>query len=454
MADAQLAAHISLNLQATQRTKARKPLQGLFQAFGSKLAGFPRSVMVDSCPVKPFPRIFPGETGRAFSNSGLGMLDRSGTNMAQHHRLGPEARDITVAFVASLTETEIKDFFTTARWNSTEKQGCPHCGAFEAHYERRVRRPTSRRPASSSNRSPQWMCKACFEVFSVTSGTLFHQTQLPLRKLLLAIVLTLGAANGMSNVTLSSHLGVTPKTAFLLQHRLREAMADDGPVGKFSGIVQMDGGYFAGKPYKPNRKMRVSKEQLQRRWGKKPMGESETPWRAMGMTRKNYLKRTNKRTVLVVAHSDGPVGTGAKQVAVAISQGEHESAIRHLAETFVEPGALIMTDEAGAYTCLAAHWEHASVSHATEFSNADGVNDNHCEAFFSRMRRAEYGIFHGYRPLYLHLYAWEAAWRHNHRRVTKRAQVERLLAKCLSMGPSVRFRGYHAGKGVRKETLI
>ena len=374
--------------------------------------------------------------------------------MAQHHRLGPKARDITVAFVASLTETEIKDFFTAARWNSTEQQGCPHCGAFDKHYERRLRRRTSRRPASSSSRPPQWTCKACFEVFSATSGTLFHQTQLPLRKLLLAIVLTLGTGNGMSSVALSCHLGVTPKTAFLLQHRLREAMADDGPVGKFSGIAQMDGGYFGGKPRKPNRKMRVTKEQLQRRWGKKPIGDSEAPWRAMGMTKENYLKRVNKRTVLVVTDSSGPIDAGSKQVAVAVSYGEREHAIRLLAETYVEPGSLIMTDEAGAYTCLADKWEHASVSHAEMFSNSDGVNDNHAEAFFSRMRRAEYGIFHGYRPLYLHLYAWEAAWRHNHRGLTKREQVEKLLAKCLSMGPSIRFRGYYAGKGVRKETLI
>ena len=374
--------------------------------------------------------------------------------MSQHHRLGPKARDISVAFVAMLSETEILNLFTNARWGSSDHQVCPHCGAYDQHYERRLRRKTARRPASKRVTPAQWTCKACFQVFSVTTGTLFHQTQLSLRQIALAVVLILGPGNGMSTLSLSIHLGVTPKTAFLLQHRLREAMEDDMPTEKFTGIVQMDGGYFGGKPHKPNRRMKVTREQLKRRWGKKPVDETETPWRAMGMTKRNYEKRANKRTVLVATHSNGPIGTGAKRVVVSVSRSENEQAVRHMAKTHVEPGTLIMTDEAGAYNSLAGPWEHASVSHAVEFSNADGVNDNHAEAFFSRMRRAEYGVFHGYRPRYLHLFAREAAWRHNGRNTSKRELFERLLANCMAMGPSKRFRGYYAGKGLRTETLI
>ncbi|MGH8109978.1 MAG: IS1595 family transposase [Arenimonas sp.] len=374
--------------------------------------------------------------------------------MAQHQRLGPDARNITASHLLALTKDEITQLFMEARWGNVDKQMCPHCGTLDKHYERRIQRRYARRPTSSTGTNPQWTCRHCFNIFSITSGTLFDQTRLPLRTIVLGIVLVLGAANGMSNLALSSHLGVTPKTAFLFQHRLREAMADDPPLEKFTSVAQMDGGYFCGKPVKPNRKMRVSKEQLKRRWGKKPVGETEKPWVAMGMTRTNYEKRANKRTVLVVTHSDNVTGAGSRQVAVAVSRGENETAIRHLANQHIEHGALVMTDEAVAYSVLDSNWEHATVSHSEEFCTAEGVNDNHCEAFFSRLRRAEYGIYHGFRPLYLHLYAWEAAWRHNQRRMPKRDQVVRLLSKCLTMRPSARFRGYHAGKGVRKETLI
>jgi len=353
-----------------------------------------------------------------------------------------------------MTNDEIMRLCMKSRWGTTEKQVCSHCGALDQHYLRKQRRRTSRRPASSCGSNPQWQCRHCFEIFSITSDTLFHQTQLPLRSIVLGLALVLGTANGMAALALSCHLGVTPKTTFLMVHRFREAMAEDQPEVKFTGIAQMDGGYFGGKPYKPNRKMRVTPEQLKRRWGKKPIGETDKPWVAMGMTRRNYLKRANKRTILVATHSNAPAGKGARQVAVVVSRSENEQAISYLAGRFIAPGSLLMTDEASAYNVLDRNYEHATVSHADEFCTADGVNDNHCEAFFSRLRRAEYGIYHGMRPRYLHLYAWEAAWRHNHRLLSKSEQVERLLSKCFSMGPSTRFRGYYDGRGCRAEVLV
>jgi hypothetical protein len=377
--------------------------------------------------------------------------------MSQHFRATPAARSITIADVMNMTDREITRRFLIARWGSEKKQGCPHCGQFDCHYERRPQRRTSRRPATrrTSPSKPQWRCRACFEIFSITSGTLFDASKLPLRLILLGIVLALGPANGAASLVQSSHLGVAPKTAWIFGQRLREAMAADGPTEKFTGFVQMDGGYFCGKPYKPNRRLRVSKEQLQRRYGKAPLTPSSKPWVEMGMTYRNYVKRRNKRVVLAVTHSDGPVGHGAQQVAVLISRSEGERAIGILAVRHIAPGATVMTDEAGPYNAaLAKDYGHLSVCHSKEYSTADGVNDNHCEAFFSRLRRAEYGVFHGMRTPYLDLYAGEAAWRHNHRRDPKVEQVTRMLQRCLTMKPSPRFRGYFAARGKRVEVLV
>lgn len=378
--------------------------------------------------------------------------------MTQHHRLSPLARDITLALVGRMTDTELVNYFAALRWESEVQQVCPKCGALDAHYPRRRRRRSSRRPSSSWEEptNPSWQCKHCQAIFSVTTGTLFDCTKLPLRTILYCALLFLGPGNGASAVGLSGVSGLAVSTALLLEHRFREAMAADQPPAPFQGMVQMDGGYFCGKPRKPNRRLpRVTREQLQRRFGKQPVAPTEKPWVAMGMTQQNWKKMANKRTVLVVTDSNGGRGEGSRAIAVAVSRGgESEYAVGLMAKTRIAPDAIVMTDEAGAYVQLAREHEHYSVSHAKEFSDAEGVNDNHAEAFFSRMRRAEYGIYNGSRTLYLHFYACEAAWRHTHRRLRKSEMVKRLLRTALSLGPSTRLRGYYGRRGYRTEVLI
>jgi hypothetical protein len=378
--------------------------------------------------------------------------------MAQHHRLSPLARDITLAIVGRMTETELEKYFATLRWGSETEQVCPKCGVMDAHYPRRRRRRSCRRPCSSWEEptNPTWQCKHCQAIFSITSGTLFDRTKLPLRTILYCAVLFLGPGNGASSVGVSGASGLAPSTTFLLQHRFREAMAADQPTIPFKGMTQMDGGYFGGKPRKSNhRQPRATQEQLRRRFGKEPVESSDKPWIAMGMSKRNWKKMPNKRVVLAVTDSNGAKDAGSCAVAVGVARGgESEYAVGLMAKAHIAPGAIVFTDEAGAYTHLASRYDHYSVSHAKQFSDHEGVNDNHCEAFFSRMRRAEYGIYHGSRPLFLHFYACEAAWRHTHRKERKSEVVKRLLEKALSMKPSERLRGYYERRGRRTEILI
>lgn len=379
--------------------------------------------------------------------------------MAQHHRLSPLARDINLAVVGRMTDSELIAYFAFLRWGSETQQVCPKCGVVDTHYPRRQRRRSCRRPCSSWEEptNPRWQCKHCQAIFSVTTGTLFDQTKLPLRTLLYGAVLFLGPGNGASSVSISGTTGLAPMTTFLLEHRFREAMAADQPAAPFEGMVQMDGGYFGGKPRKPNRRQpKETREQLRRRYGKEPVDAADDkPWKAMGMTYGNWKKRANKRVVLVVTDSNGGRGEGSRAVSVAVARtGESEYAVGLMAKAHIAPGATIFTDEAGAYTQLTREHEHYSVSHAKEYSSTEGVNDNHAEAFFSRMRRAEYGIYHGSRPLFLHFYACEAAWRHTHRRLRKSEMVKRLLRVALSLGPSLRLRGYYERRGRRTEVLI
>jgi len=375
--------------------------------------------------------------------------------MAQHFRATPASRNFNLFHAQRLTDQQICRWFQLARWGSIGMQVCPHCGAYDSHYVRPKRRRTSRRPSSRPSVSAlSWRCKHCFDAFSVTTKTIFHQTKLSLRQILMAITLALGCANGLASLELANHLGIVPKTSFLLLHRLREVMCDNLPDGLFDGLVQIDGGYFCGKPRKPRRKMIVSKEQLERRYGKRKVSGGAKPWEEMGMTYRNYIKRKNKRVILVITQSGAGRGMGALRVRVVVCRGETDELVRAFMKIAVKPGAMVFTDESGAYTALDAQYQRFPVCHAREFSTADGVNDNHCEAFFSRLRRAEYGVYHGMRHIHLYSYACEAAWRHNHRTTPKLDLVKMLLGQCLKSGPSKWFRGYYEGKGRRTEVLF
>lgn len=67
------------------------------------------------------------------------------------------------------------------------------------------------------------------------------------------------------------------------------------------------------------------------------------------------------------------------------------------------------------------------------------------ETFNSRMRRAEYGVFHGYRPKYLQDYAAESAWRESNRKLSQRERVLAMLKLLLTTPRSVWWRGYWQG---------
>jgi transposase-like protein len=118
------------------------------------------------------------------------------------------------------------------------KPVCPSCGGLNA-YE--CRRP---------NGSLRFRCKACQGDFSLTSGTLFAFHKLPLRTYLAAIAIFCNEVKGKCALALSRDLDVQYKTAFVMAHKIREAVASEmknANVGGGEGaIVEVDGGYFGG----------------------------------------------------------------------------------------------------------------------------------------------------------------------------------------------------------------
>ena len=166
--------------------------------------------------------------------------------MASHFLLSAKARTLSLVKVARMSDKEARATFRNLRWHETDGEPvCPHCGCL-AVYEYASR--------------PVFKCKACGKQFSVTSGTIFHSRKLPMTVYLLAIAIFVNAAKGVSSLQLSRDLDVQYKTAFVLSHKLREAMRADQDAYEPKGHVEIDGCHVGGhvKPtnYKENRRDR------------------------------------------------------------------------------------------------------------------------------------------------------------------------------------------------------
>jgi transposase-like protein len=122
---------------------------------------------------------------------------------------------------------------------------CPHCGGLDPY--------DCRRPSGA----PRFECRACKKDFSITSGTLFASHKLPLRSYLAAIAVFCNEVKGKSALALSRDLGLSYKTAFVLLHKCREAMAEEMKgrvVGGEGKEAEIDGGYFGGYVKPANQK--------------------------------------------------------------------------------------------------------------------------------------------------------------------------------------------------------
>jgi transposase-like protein len=158
--------------------------------------------------------------------------------MTQHFLLSRLAKSLSLAHVFRMSDAEAEDMFAKVRWAETDGAPvCPSCGGLNAYDCRR------------SNGAPRFRCRACKGDFSITSGTLFASHKLPLRAYLAAIAIFCNEVKGKSALALSRDISVSYKCAFVLAHKLREAMAEElkgRMVGGEGKVAEVDGGYFGG----------------------------------------------------------------------------------------------------------------------------------------------------------------------------------------------------------------
>ena len=320
--------------------------------------------------------------------------------MAQHFLLSAAARSLSAAKIIGMSDEQVLDVFARLRWPETAGEPvCPGCGCTICY------------PCPRSPDWPRWRCKACQGDVSITSGTLFAHHKLPLRTYLHAVAVFCNEVKGKSMLALSRELDVQYKTAFVLAHKLREAMASASKglrIGGDGKVAEIDGAYFGDHVRPAN----LAAERVDRRLAENQSG---------------------KRQVVVAMRERG----GPTLVHVVPAE---EAAVPIVPQRIAR-GTVLHADESPAWNQLQARFPMQRINHQQGYS-IDGACTNGAESFFSRLRRGEQGHHHHIAGPYLLRYAQEAAWREDARCVSNGEQVHGVVRLAMRCRPSVDFCGY------------
>jgi transposase-like protein len=320
--------------------------------------------------------------------------------VAQHFLLSKAAKTLSLASVFTMKDADAETAFRRIRWaDANGEPVCPHCGGVDAYDCRRLKG------------APRFRCRACVKDFTITSGTLFASHKLPLRCYLAAIALFCNEVKGKSALALSRELSVSYKCAFVLLHKLREAMSAElkgRVIGGEGKVAEVDSGYFGGYVKPAN----LKNNRVDRRF---------------------FEHQSGKRKAVVVIRERN----GNTLPAVFKSEKRALDFIRRR----IAPGTIVNADESANWNELHSRFEMKRINHEEAYS-LDGACTNWAEEFFSRMRRAEIGHHHHIAGAYLLRYAQEASWREDNRRSSNGEQVNRVAGLAMASKPSVDFSGY------------
>ncbi|MEM7529844.1 MAG: IS1595 family transposase [Pseudomonadota bacterium] len=314
--------------------------------------------------------------------------------MAQHFLLSAAARTLKLKDIYRMSDDKAFQVFAEIRFAENGGEAfCPACGCCDPYF-------------ISTRR--KWKCRACAKSFSATSGTIFASRKMAFVDLLAAICIFVNAAKGISALQLSRDLDCQYKTAYVLAHKLREAMARGNDAVTLTGTVEVDGAYFGGHVRPENRK----EDRKDRR-----LAENRDPDRRVVVV----LRERKGRTLPFVVKSE-PEG-------VAIVKDR------------VAPGSGLHADEGTHWDPLEAMYDAHRINHSEAYS-WDGACTNQAESYFSRLRRMVQGQHHHVSHRYLYQYAGEAAWREDNRRTDNKGLWRKTLGAALRAPVSRQWKGY------------
>lgn len=283
-------------------------------------------------------------------------------------------------------------FLEQLRWG--QQPVCPHCGSVGEHYFLTPTNGRSRktRTGSASERRV-WKCRDCRKQFSVLTGTIFHGTKIPIRTWLFVIFDACAAKNGISAREIERRYGLTPRTAWHLMHRLREAMKLEPIAGLLSGRVVADETWYGGKP--SNRHGHNPAEHMQGKHDKTPI-------------------------MALISRETGEVRSRV------IPNVRRETLREAIAEQVDMPNTHLHTDQAATYRQIAGEFAaHSSVNHKEREYVRGDVSTNQAECYFSQLKRSIDGTHHHVSREHLHRYLTEFDFRFS---TCKQTDAERVSA--------------------------
>jgi transposase-like protein len=230
-----------------------------------------------------------------------------------------------------------------------------------------------------------WFCKGCKKQFTVKVGSIFEDSPLGMDKWMFAAWLVSNCKNGVSSCEVARHLGITQKSAWFMDHRIRNAM-QSGSFDKFTGHIEADETFIGQKARNMHRDV---KERKITGTG----GKDKTA--VMGI-----LERSK----------DGK----ASQVRTKVIPNRQKKAIQAEIRKHVEARAALYSDALKSYDGL-TEFEHGVVDRAVKY--VDGkIHTNGLENFWSLLKRGLHGTYISVEPFHLFRYLDEQAFRYNNRK--------------------------------------
>lgn len=276
------------------------------------------------------------------------------------------------------TEDKCRKILEQQRWNGTP--ACCFCGSVNV---------------TRLKNGKRFQCneKECRKQFSVLVGTVAENTKIPLTKWFLAMYILSNHSKGISSLQLAKWLDITQKSAWFLNHRVREMLSDNDPQ-VLSGIVEVDETWVGGK---------ISNKHVSKR---KAIGRNE-----------------NKTVVFGALQRGGNVNTQIVKDTTA------ESLIKAVKDN-VQEGSIMVSDENLSYKGLSKNYKHVSVNHSQQEYVRGSAHTNSVEGFWSLLKRQINGIHHSVSPKHLQRYCNEAAYRYNRKEISQDVRFTSALSNC------------------------
>jgi transposase-like protein len=274
-----------------------------------------------------------------------------------------------------LNEDAAREHLEASRW--ADGVYCPHCGVIGESTKLETEAGTK-----THGRKGLYNCKACRKQFTVTVGTIFEDSKIPLNKWLLAIHLMCSSKKGISALQLQRNLELgSYRTAWFMAHRVRWAMTQSPMTEMLKGVVEVDETYVGGREKRP---------------GRPSVDSKKTP-------------------VIALVERGGDVRSFPVERATLNN-------IKPIMKEHIDPATHVVTDQAAVYHYMKPEFAaHSVVNHQEkEYVRQEAelkVTTNTVESFFAILKRSNYGIHHHWSRKYMGQYCAERDFVYNGRKM-------------------------------------